>query len=143
MSIQGRKYTYHIDGNTVREVPAAPKKKSVRHLINWDKARQMDFKYVTFLACLLLISGLILSNYVGLQADITTSVKRIARLERDLNNLRLENEENYSRITNNVDLDFIRRVAIQELGMIYAKEGQIIDFIGNNGDYVRQLNPLP
>ncbi|MCL2717579.1 MAG: cell division protein FtsL [Lachnospiraceae bacterium] len=161
MSTQGRKNTYYadsihgstsriIDGNTARKLKPAPrriavvpKKKSTRHLKNRDKARYMNLGYVLFLVCALLISAFTLSNYIGLQSDITTSIKQIARLERELNNLRLANEENHSRITNNVDLDYIRQVAIQELGMIYAKEGQVIDFAGNNTDFVRQLNPLP
>ena len=154
MSTQRRKNSYYRDvihGNTVRKakperrkVTIVPKKKpSTRHLKNRDKARYMTLGYVLFLAGLLIISAFVLSDYIGLQSDITTSIKSIARLERDLNNIRLANEENYSRITNNVDLDYIRRIAIQELGMIYPKEGQVIDFIGNKGDYVRQINPLP
>ena len=156
MSIQGRKYTYHIEevrGNTVRKIqPDKPSHRdadrlkpvpSIRHLKNRDKARYMNLGYVLFLVCALLISAFTLTTYLSLQSEITTSIKHIARMERELNNLRLANDENHSRIINNVDLDHIRRVAIQELGMVYAKEGQIIDFAGNRGDYVRQLNPLP
>ena len=146
--------TYYVDeihGNTVRKTKPVPnrrltvvsKKENIRHLKNRDKARYMNFKYILFLMVMLLVSAFFLSTYIGLQSDITASIKQIARLERELNNLRLANEENYSRIMNNVDIDYIRRVAIQELGMIYAKEGQIIDFAGNTGDYVRQVNPLP
>ena len=153
MSIQGRKYTYYVEevqGNTARKLRPEPipvksvsKKKTVRFLKNRDKARYMNLGYVLFLVCALLISGLTLTTYLGLQSEITTSIKHISSLERELNNLRLANDENHSRIINNVDLDYIRRVAIQELRMVYAKEGQIIDFVGNRGDYVRQLNPLP
>jgi len=162
MSIQGRKYTYYVDevqGNNVttatygtavrkiqpapRRVTTAPKKKSAWHLKNWDRKRYMNLPYVMFLAGLLMICGLTLMNYLSLQSEITTSIKSIARMERELNNLRLANDENHSRITNNIDLDHIRRVAIQELGMIYPREGQIVSFAGNNSDYVRQLNPMP
>ncbi|MCL2050166.1 MAG: cell division protein FtsL [Lachnospiraceae bacterium] len=167
MSTHGRKNTYYADsnhrntgnlteGNVVRKikpaapaparitvVPRKPKKKSVRHLKNRDKARYMDLGYVLFLVCALVVSAFTLYNYLGLQSEITNSVKQIASLERELNNLRLANEENHSRIINNVDLDYIRQIAIQELGMIYPIEGQILEFAGNNTDFVRQLNPLP
>ena len=162
MNTQGRKQSFYIDENLfdrdnhlvvgtaakkLKLAPgrkiAPPKKQSVRHLKNRDRAKYMDWKYVLFLFCALMISGLTLSTYISLQSDITASVKHIARLERELNNLRLANEENHSRIVNNVDLDYIRRVAITELGMVYATEGQIVKFAGNTGDYVRQLNPLP
>jgi cell division protein FtsB len=154
MSTQKRNNAYYgdvIHGNAVRKakperrrIGIVPKKEpSTRPQKNRDKARYMTLGYVLFLAGLLVISAFVLSDYIGLQSNITTSIKSIARLERELNNIRLANEENHSRITNNVDLDYIRRIAIQELGMIYPKEGQVIDFIGNKGDYVRQLNPLP
>jgi cytochrome c biogenesis factor len=155
MRAQERKkyYTESISGNTVRKlkpapgrialVPAKENKQSIRHRKNLDKARYMNLGYVLFLVGALMVTAITLSTYIGLQSDITNSVKQIARLERELNNIKLANDENYSRITNNIDLDHIRRVAIQELGMTYAKEGQIIAFAGNKSDYVRQLNSLP
>ncbi len=47
------------------------------------------------------------------------------------------------RINSNVNLEEVRRVAIQELGMCYAAEGQIITFNGEGSDYVRQMGELP
>ncbi len=88
-------------------------------------------------------SGLILTWYLNLQSDITNSIKHIASLESTLNELRMSNDENYSRITNNVDLEEIKRVAIQELGMRYAEEGQIITYNGEGSDYVRQKGDIP
>ena len=38
-----------------------------------------------------------------------------------------------------MDLDEVRSIAIGELGMRYAKEGQIINVSGEGSDYVRQL----
>ena len=75
--------------------------------------------------------------------DITNSVKHIAALESELNQLRRDNDENYSRITSNVDLEEVKRVAIQELGMTYAREGQIVIFNGEGSDYVRQTGDIP
>ena len=49
------------------------------------------------------------------------------------------NDENYARAASSVDLEEIRSVAIGELGMRYAKEGQIINVSGEGSDYVRQL----
>jgi cell division protein FtsB len=122
--------------------PEGDEKTKNMHRRNRDKAKRMDFTNVLFMTLMLFVSGLTLSIYIGLQSDITSTIKQIARLERELNSIRLVNDENYNRITNNVDLDYIRQVAITELGMTYAKEGQIIDFDSNKNDYVRQINPL-
>jgi hypothetical protein len=152
MKNQGRHSQYYTDGNTVRKlapeqaprhIKATPNPKAeLRQRKNRDRHRYMSFGYVLFLAAALVVSGFILTAYIGLQSDITNTVRNVARLERELNNLRLANEENYSILVNDVDLEHIRRVAIQELGKRYANEGQIVMFADNTSDYVRQLNAL-
>ena len=67
----------------------------------------------------------------------------ISKLEKELNDLKLANDEEYTRITSSVDLEEIRRIAIQELGMQYAEEGQIISFASESNDYVKQLADIP
>lgn len=141
----------YVQGNTVRRVNAYPdrtqdeqrqkkanQRRSNAARKNRDKAKYMNIGYVLFLSVALLMIGYILISYIGLQSDITNSMKNIAKLERELNNLRLENDEEYSRITSSIDLEEVKRIAIQELGMTYAQEGQIIPFSGESKDYVRQ-----
>lgn len=145
----GRNNTY-IYGNTVRvleeeiELPRSPKRQgSNTARKNREKAHHMSFGYVLFLAGALIAAGFILTGYIGLQSDITRSIKNISRLESQLNNLKLENDEEYSRITSSIDLEEVKRIAIQELGMKYAEEGQIITFSGEGSDYVRQVADIP
>ena len=145
-----RQNAYYVQGNTVRkarpdqEIHRKPKKKvnnSVRR--NRDRAKNMNAGYVQFLWAALVATGIILVYYIGLQSDITNSVKNISTLERQLNSLKVANEEDYSRISSSVDLEEIRRIAIQELGMQYAQEGQIISFASENNDYVKQMAEIP
>lgn len=140
----------YIQGNTVRkpdvrrEIENAPRKRlSNTTRKNREKARHMSPGYVLFLSMALVAMGWILLNYIKLQSDITNSIKQISSLERELNDLRLSNDEEYNRITSSVDLEEVRRIAIQELGMQYAQEGQIITFASENKDYVKQLSSIP
>jgi hypothetical protein len=110
---------------------------------NREKAHYMNFGYVLFLSVALIATGVILTGYISLQSDITSSIKNISRLESRLNTMKLDNDEEYSRITSSVDLEEVKRVAIQELGMRYAQEGQIITFSGKGGDYMRQVADIP
>lgn len=127
-----------------REIDGKPQTKiSNRTRKNRDKAKHMSAGYVFFLSLALVATGYILIYYIGLQSDITNSVQHISRLEKELNDLKLANDEEYSRITSNVDLEEIKRVAIQELGMQYAKEGQIISFSSESNDYVKQMADIP
>lgn len=141
---------YYVQGNTVRkidvtrEIRQEPQRKiSNRTRKNRDKARHMSAGYVLFLCAALVVTGFILVNYIALQSDITNSVEHISRLEKELNDLKLSNDEEYSRITSSVDLEEIKRIAIQELGMQYAEEGQIISFASESSDYVKQMEDIP
>ncbi len=140
----------YIQGSAVRkldvtrEIEQSPKKKlSNTARKNREKAEHMSLGYVLFLSIALFATGCILVGYIGLQSDITNSIKRIASLERELNDLKLANDEEYNRITSNVDLEEVRRIAIQELGMQYAEEGQIVVFQSENNDYVKQIAAIP
>lgn len=130
--------------DVTREIEQRPKKKlSNTARRNREKAEHMSFGYVLFLSLALVATGWILVRYIELQSDITNSIKHISTLEWELNNLKLANDEEYSRITSNVDLEEVRRIAIQELGMQYAQEGQIISFTSESSDYVKQMASIP
>ena len=107
---------------------------------NRDKARHMSLGYVMFLMAAMSVCAVILVNYIQLQAEMTTRVQRIASLESQLNSMRLENDEVYNRITSSVDLEEIKRIAIGELGMTYAQEGQIVPYRGVGNDYMRTVD---
>ena len=137
----------YVVGNTVRklnvveELQNPVQQKPVNHTVrrNREKALYMNLGYVLFLVAALASAAIILISYIQIQAEITLSVKNIAAMESELNDLRLTNDENYARAASSVDLEEIRSVAIGELGMRYAKEGQIINVSGEGNDYVRQL----
>ncbi len=78
-------------------------------------------------------------NYIQLQSDLTTLTKTVADMESELNGLKLSNDEEYNRIISGIDLEEIKRVAIGELGMGYAEEGQIVEYENQEGDYMRRV----
>ena len=125
----------------VRQMQEAPKKQlSHETRKNRDKATHMNVRYVLFLAAALCVCAMMLMHYVELQSDLTSRVKEISDLERQLNNLQLSNEEDYNRVVSSIDLEEIRKVAIGELGMTYAKEGQIIKYEKAGSDYMRKVS---
>jgi len=138
-----RRNTY-VEGNTVRKLNVVeelqkPLETKENGKKNRDKSLYMNSGYVLFLIGALAIAAMILMSYIRVQSDIIISVRNIASLESELNNLKLSNDEDYARAASSVDLEEIRKVAIGELGMRYAKEGQIINVSGEGSDYVRQL----
>ncbi len=126
--------------DVVRQLQEAPRKQiSNETRKNRDKATHMNVTYVLFLAFALCVCAVVLIQYVELQSDLTTKVKQVSRLESQLNNLQLANEEDYNRVVSSIDLEEIRKIAIGELGMTYAKEGQIIKYEKAGSDYMRRV----
>ena len=105
---------------------------------NREKARHMSAGYVFFLGAALLAAGLILVNYIQMQAQLTNLTKSVASMESELNSARIANDEEYNRIVNSINLEEVKRIAIGELGMTYAEEGQIITYSSEKNDYMRK-----
>lgn len=106
---------------------------------NRDKARYMNAGYLFFLAVAMCAATLILVNYVQLQAELTNRTRSVASKASELNSLRNANDEEYNRIISSINLEEIKRIAIGELGMTYAQEGQIILYTNEDSDYMRPV----
>ncbi|MCR5802205.1 MAG: hypothetical protein K6G57_07740 [Lachnospiraceae bacterium] len=78
-------------------------------------------------------------KYVQLRSALTNQIKTVASKQVELNNLKSSNDARYSAAVSSIDLEMIEQVARGELGMGYAKEGQIIFYEGANNDYMRRV----
>lgn len=152
MAASRRRRQEYIEGNTVRKIqplkqrPARkqePGRQAARRPGKKEKIQYVNIFYTVFLVTAAVVLLWSCVNYLQLQAETTSRVKHIASLEAQLENLRKENDDNYTRIMTSVDLDYIKDVAINELGMVYAKEDQVILYDGGTRDYVRQNAKIP
>ena len=142
---------YYIDGNTARKIDVRKEiHRAPAPIDNPDMQRRvrerhvhMNFGYVVFLVAALVLSSLILVNYINIQAQKTAIKESIAKKESQLNSMKMANDEEYSRIISSVDLDHVKDVAINELGMQYAEEGQVVTIETQGDDYVRQYAQMP
>lgn len=110
---------------------------------NREKAIHMNVGYALFLVVALVIAALVLIGYINLQSEITGSVKNLSKMKSQLHTLRQENDEYEAAINRSVDLEEVRRIAICELGMKYASEGQIVQVEGGGDDYARKYANIP
>lgn len=141
---------YYIDGSAAKridvrkEIEEAPlKRTSAAVRRNRERAVHMNIGYVMFLAVALMAASVLLVGYIRIQAENSVILDSIAAKESRLNSMRMENDEEYSRIISSVDLDYVKSVAINELGMRYAEEGQIVEVRVQGDDYVRQYQEMP
>ncbi len=142
----GRNQGIYVYGNTVRRLEPdrqwevkTPRQVQPAVRKNREKARHMSAGYVIFLVAALCTSAMILVNYIQLQAELTNLTRSVAAKESELNDLRAANDEEYNKIMNSINLEEIKRIAIGELGMTYAQEGQIILYTNEGNDYMRQV----
>ncbi len=152
-----RKDTYvYADGNVVRRVQPEQadergskdqtkksQKTSRTTKKNRERALQMNFGYVLFLTAAAVVTVFMCVNYLRLQAESTKLRQEVTSLEVSLDEAKLENDADYNRIMANVDMEHVKDVAMNKLGMGYAKKGQIVTYSGIDSDYVRQYTDVP
>lgn len=151
MATDSRRRQKYIEGNTVRKIQPVEspsrkqgrKRNAQRRPSEKEHVQYVNIFYTVFLAAAAVMVLWSCVNYLQLQAETTSRVKNIASLETQLENLRKENDDNYTRIMTSVDLDYVKEVAINELGMVYANEEQVILYDGGTRDYVRQNQEIP
>lgn len=103
----------------------------------------MNLPYVAALVVAACCSLYICVNYIRLQSGMTTRMDTIKDLEQQLNTLKTENDALETRINIYVDLDYVYKVATEELGMVYANKDQVLMYDKTESEYVRQDEDIP
>lgn len=146
--------TGYVDGNTVRKYNNAPDIQREREPYEIPSPRHQKQRNPRVLQGLSLGSLLMLSiaivatlsicvEYLKLQSDVNHMEKTIISMERTLSNLKEVNEASYDQINMVYDLDYIYRVAVEEFGMVYPNNNEVITYRSSNDNYVRQYRDIP
>ena len=144
-SIVAQKYIYGTNAYQL-ELPLRPEENGqVRKLShatrkNREKAHHMSAGYVLFLTAALCTAAVVLISYIQLQSSVTRMTQQIAQKKSEYNSLKIANDETLNRIESRLDLEEIKRIAIGELGMVYASEGQIQTYEKEGNDYFRRAD---
>ena len=73
----------------------------------------------------------------------TNYVSLINTLQAQLEELKIENDQKELSIDTSIDYEYIYNVAVEELGMVYASEDQIINYKSGESEYVMQFKDIP
>lgn len=148
-----RQYTTtYVDGNVVRHLQTVPRQTPTRRRHqtaqvntqrNRQKALQMTMPYVVFLSIAAIATVFLCVTYLKLQAAGITYRSEIASLESRISTMRLANDNAYEDAVSSVNMEQVKEIAVNDLGMTYAKEGQIITYSSQDGDYIRQYGEIP
>lgn len=152
--------TYYVNGSTVRQMEAQPvrqprpdrrkieenqRKKRRRNAIkrNRERALHMSKGYVAFLSVCVVVVAFSAVSLIQIQSQVTQRMEHIASLESQITDLKADNDARYKEIVTSVDLDYIKDVAINELGMQYATESQIVYYTVEKNNFMDQYSDIP
>lgn len=136
-----QKYVYTATADElIREMNSKPRILSNETRYNREKAKHMNIGYVLFLIAALFLCAMVLINYIQSQAEFTAKISEISQLEKELNTIKRNNDEEMERLESSMNLEEIKRRAIIELGMVCANENQVIIYQSPNQDYMIKIN---
>lgn len=125
-----REETVYINGNNALALSQPQRRPSVSEhtRANREKALQMNFTYVVFLAAAAVACVTVCVRYLRIQSNYTALQKKNTSLTATLDDMKHENDAEYNRIMSSVNLEEVRDVAMNKLGMVYASSDQIITY---------------
>lgn len=125
------------------QVPKREKVINPRVRRNRDRALQMNLPYIFVLSLAAICTLFICVQYLQIQSSITSRINNIKTMEKELAILKSENNSLETRINAYVDLDYVYKVATEELGMVHVNKDQVISYDRTESEYVRQNEDIP
>lgn len=168
MAQQTRRQVYYTDGTAARQMHTSParrvyeperpapsrrvspqqrpqERQKVKRRVTAQTKKTLAFSagYMMFMVCMvgLVVGSCVLMLYMN--TKISTQQNNISALESELEKIQDDNAAHKLRLNNMYTLDDIYNVATNELGMVYAKKGQIIYYDSADEDYVKQYQNVP
>ncbi len=109
-----------------------------------NKARQKaSAVYTLAMIAALVVVFWVCIDYLALKSEVSEKANIAARLEQNYNKLKSDNDYLEVYIDSNIDYDYILDVAINELGMVYAKSSQVVSYESEDIEYVKQFAEIP
>ena len=147
----GQMYVY---GNAVPKQQVLPKRKSEREPAdevrmsrqvrkNRNRAMSINPAYAGFLAVAAVFAVLVCVCYLRLQSDTISRSENITALQQELSVMTEANDTALHAAEDSVNLEEVRTKAVEELGMVYASQGTVIEYDAPTNESVTQYDDIP
>lgn len=160
------KVMYTTDGNVIRKINTVPEKidttkkeKVVTRLDKQEIHRQnrdyrktyrenenaftMSIPYVIFLTVAVVAVVVMCIQYLQLSAKVTDVKGNISNLESEIDTLKAQNDAIDYEINGFIDVDYIMKVATEQLGMVNPSKDQIQYYDSTSPEYMKQYKDIP
>lgn len=130
----------YVHGNVVRkeQVVTSPKETKKQ-----NKAKHLNRGYVAFLLIASIAAMFMCVQYLQLRSELTRRSKNITAMQRELVQIKEENTTKYNAILHTMNLEQIRDIAMNQFGMVYVEEEQIIRYQSPTGRTMIQFARIP
>ncbi len=106
------------------------------------KESSMNAGYVFILFVVCICSGFLCLHYLRTREEYIRQQETIQRMESELHRLQSENEARESEVSRAIDMQEVKDIAINKLGLHYASEDQIRFYNIDDYGYVRQYQSV-
>lgn len=108
-----------------------------------QKALAFNLGYTIYVVSAVLIMVCACFIMLGMESKVNLQQQNISNLTAELEALRDDNAAYRVQLDNMYSLDEVYDIATNELGMVYAKKGQVVYYDSANEDYVKQYQDVP
>jgi hypothetical protein len=99
--------------------------------------------YALFLAVAAVCAVFVCVVYLSMQSGVVSRSESVTALQEELADLTEANTARYNAAANSVNIETVRDRAMNEMGMVYAAQGTVIEYDQPAGDYVKQYSSIP
>ena len=80
---------------------------------------------------------------IRLQTEVVTRSAHVTSMQEELADLTEANDTAYNAAVDSVNLDTVREKAMNEMGMVYESQGNVVEYKSPTSDYVKQYEEIP
>lgn len=146
---------FYVYGSAVQQAEALPKRRPETHrrkapqhvsrqvVRNRNRAMNINPAYAVFLVAAAFCAVFLCVMYLRLQSEVVNHSENLTTLQEDLTNLTEANNTAYNAAEDSVNLEEIRDKAMNEMGMVYESQGNVIEYESPASGYVKQYDSIP
>ena len=145
---------FYVYGNAVRQTEPIPKKtpearpkqpKQMSRQVSKNRHRAMSISpaYAAFLTAAAVCAVLVCMLYLNLQSEVVSRSENVTAMQEQLADMTEANNTAYNSAADSVNLDTVKERAMNEMGMVYASEGTVVEYESPSGEYVKQYSDIP
>ena len=145
---------FYVYGNAVRQAEVQPKRRqevrpaktgktSSQVMRNRNRAMKISPAYAIFFILAAVCTVAVCVVYIRLQTEVVTRSAHVTSMQEELAYLTEANDTAYNAAVDSVNLDTVREKAMNEMGMVYESQGNVVEYKSPTSDYVKQYEEIP